>query len=55
MRQRKIFLDDLKKIHKRRPKPTPVIPKYWPQNVPNAFDSFDDKELIFDSLSFQLR
>jgi hypothetical protein len=55
MRQRKIFLDDLKKIHKRRVKATPAIPKFWPQNGPNTYGSFGDKELIFDSLSFELR
>jgi hypothetical protein len=27
-RVRKIFLDDLKKIHKRRPKMAPAIPKF---------------------------
>lgn len=28
LKQRKIFLDDLKKIHKRRVKTIPMIPKF---------------------------
>ena len=35
-KQRKIFLDDLKKIHKRRVKPMPIIPKYTTEK------SYDD-------------
>lgn len=28
LKQRKIFIDDLKKIHKRRAKKTPALPKF---------------------------
>ena len=56
IKPRKVFIDDLRKIHKRRQKVTPSLPRYEEETSKSCDETkcLLGDEMIFESLTFEL-